>query len=181
VKRTVLIVIALGAVLAGYLYWASDERQIRRLLDGVADAVSQEEGAGGVVGLAEVAGLTRYLAPDVTFEPGAPFRAISGAQEIVSTVGRLRAVMTAVDLTFSDPQIAVDGRTASVRTTATIEPSETYRPTFTTTTKTTSTSRNGNTFNERQHRFGLWNNNHIRHMVIESKYLERNPYQSVAS
>jgi len=120
VKRTVLIVIALGAVLAGYLYWASDERQIRRLLDGVADAVSQEEGAGGVVGLAEVAGLTRYLAPDVTFEPGAPFRAITGAQEIVSTVGRLRAVMTAVDLTFSDPQIAVDGRTASVRTTATL-------------------------------------------------------------
>ena len=42
-------------------------------------------------------------------------------------------------------------------------------------------SQYGNTFNERQHRFGLWNNNHIRHMVIESKYLERNPYQSVAS
>lgn len=117
-RRAVLIVIAVGAVLAGYLYWASDERQIRRLLDGVADAVSQEEGAGGVVGLAEVAGLTRYLAPDVTFEPGEPFRAITGAQDIVSTVGRLRAVMTAVDLTFSDIEIAVDGRTASVRTTA---------------------------------------------------------------
>jgi len=42
-------------------------------------------------------------------------------------------------------------------------------------------SQYGNTFNERHHRFGLWNNNHIRHMVIESKYLERNPYQSVAS
>jgi hypothetical protein len=116
--RTILVVIVLGAMLAGYLYWASDDRQIRRLLAGVADAVSQEEGAGGVVGLAEVAGLTRYLAPDVTFEPGPPFRAITGAQDIVSTVGRLRAVMTAVDLTFSDIEIAVDGRTASVRTTA---------------------------------------------------------------
>jgi len=42
-------------------------------------------------------------------------------------------------------------------------------------------SQYGNTFNERQHRFGLWNNNHIRHMVIENKYLGRNPYQSVAS
>ena len=42
-------------------------------------------------------------------------------------------------------------------------------------------SQYGNTFNERQHRFGLWNNNHIRHMVIENRYLERNPYQSVAS
>jgi len=117
-KRTALIVVALGAVLAGYLYWASDERQIRRLLDGVAAAVTQEEGAGGVVGLAEVAGLTRYLAPDVTFEPGAPFRAIDGAQDIVSTVGRLRAVMATVELTFSDIQVAVNGDTASVRTTA---------------------------------------------------------------
>ena len=117
-KRTALIVVALGAVLAGYLYWASDERQIRRLLDGVADAVTQEEGAGDVVGLAEVAGLTRYLAPDVTFEPGAPFRAIDGAQDIVSTVGRLRAVMATVELTFSDIQVAVNGDTASVRTTA---------------------------------------------------------------
>jgi putative membrane-bound dehydrogenase-like protein len=42
-------------------------------------------------------------------------------------------------------------------------------------------SQYGNSFNERFHRFGLWNNNHVRHMVIESKYLERNPYQSVAS
>lgn len=42
-------------------------------------------------------------------------------------------------------------------------------------------SQYGNTFNERQHRFGLWNNNHIRHMVIENKYLQRNPYQSVSS
>ena len=117
-RRAGLAVVALVAAIAGYLYWASDERQIRRLLDGVADAVSQEEGAGGVVGLAEVAGLTRYLAPDVTFEPGAPFRAITGAQEIVSTVGRLRAVMVSVELTFSDIQIAVDGKTASVRATA---------------------------------------------------------------
>jgi putative membrane-bound dehydrogenase-like protein len=42
-------------------------------------------------------------------------------------------------------------------------------------------SQYGNTFNGRHHRFGLWNNNHIRHMVIENRYLERNPYQSVAS
>lgn len=42
-------------------------------------------------------------------------------------------------------------------------------------------SQYGNTFNERFHRFGLWNNNHIRHVVIDSQYLERNPHQSVAS
>jgi ketosteroid isomerase-like protein len=118
VTRTVIIGAAVGAAIAGYLYWASDERQIRRLLDGVADAVTQEEGAGGVAGLAEVTSLTRYLAPDVAFEPGEPFRPVTGAQDVVSTVGRVRAVMTTVELTFADVQIAVDGSTASVRTTA---------------------------------------------------------------
>lgn len=117
-RRNAVIAVALAAAVAGYLYWSSDVRQIRRLLDGVAAAVSQHEGEGGITGLAEVAGLTRYLAPDVTFEPGAPFAPITGAQEIVSTVGRLRAVMVTVDLTFTDVRIAVDGSTASVRATA---------------------------------------------------------------
>jgi ketosteroid isomerase-like protein len=117
-KRVVLVVIAVSAAVAAYLYWASDERQIRRLLDGVADAVTQEEGTGGVAALAEVTGLTQYLAPDVAFEPGEPFRPMIGAQEVISTVGRVRAVMTTVELTFSDVQIAVDGSTASVRSTA---------------------------------------------------------------
>ena len=117
-KRTLLIAMAFVGAVAAYLYWASDERQIRRLLNGVADAVTQEEGTGGVAGLAEVTGLTRYLASDIAFEPGEPFRAITGAQDVVSTVGRVRAVMTTVELTFSDVQIAVDGSTASVRATA---------------------------------------------------------------
>lgn len=116
--RTAIVVAAVGAAIAGYLYWASDERQIRRLLDGVADAVTQEDGTGGVAALADVTGLTRYLAPDVAFEPGEPFGPITGAQDVVSTVGRVRAVMTTVELTFSDVQIAVDDGTASVRTTA---------------------------------------------------------------
>jgi hypothetical protein len=118
VKRTALVVAGLAAALAGYLYWASDERQILRLLDGVADAVSQEEGTGGVTGLAEVAGLTQYLAPDVTLEPGPPFRPISGAQNVVSTVGRIRAVMTAVRLEIADPRVTVGDGVASVDATA---------------------------------------------------------------
>ena len=118
VTRTAIIVAAVGAAIAAYLYWNGDERQIRRLLDGVADAVTQAEGTGGVVALAEVTSLTRYLAPDVAFEPGEPFRPITGAQDVVSSVGRVRAVMATVELTFSDVQIAVDGSAASVRATA---------------------------------------------------------------
>ena len=116
--RTVLLAAAVVAVIGGYLYWTNDERQIRRLLDGVTDAVSQGEGEGGVAGLAEVAGLTGYLAPDVVLEPGAPFRTIVGAPDIVSTVGRLRAVMAEVGLELPDAAIAIDGATASVHVTA---------------------------------------------------------------
>ena len=37
----------------------------------------------------------------------------------------------------------------------------------------------GHTFNARGHRFPSWNNNHLRHSVIETRYLERNPYLQV--
>ena len=39
----------------------------------------------------------------------------------------------------------------------------------------------GNTFDARGNRFTLWNNSHIRHVVIEHRYLARNAYQGVAS
>lgn len=116
--RTAVIALVLIAAIAGYLYWASDERRIRRLLDDVTGAVTQEEGEAGVTGLAEVAGLNRHLAPDVTLEPGDPYQPITGAQDIVSTVGRLRAVMTVVRLEILDAQIIVDGTLAAVNANA---------------------------------------------------------------
>ena len=39
----------------------------------------------------------------------------------------------------------------------------------------------GNTFDAAGNRFTLWNSNHIRHVVVENRYLARNPYQGVAS
>jgi len=94
----------------GYWYWSSDERQIRRLLDHVADAVSQAEGEAGVAGLAEVAGLNTYLTPDVTIEATLPTRAATmrGAQDVVSTVGRFRTVFPVVTLSFEDVRVSVD-------------------------------------------------------------------------
>ena len=47
-RRALLAAVALVAAIAGYRYWSSNERQIRRLLDGVAEAVSQEEGTAAV-------------------------------------------------------------------------------------------------------------------------------------
>ena len=113
-KRAILVAVVLGVALGGYLYWTSDERRIRRLLDGVAEAISQESESGGVTDLLEVAGLSRYLAPEAALEPGDAFPPITGASEIVSTVGRLRATMATMRLEISDVQVAIDGRVASV-------------------------------------------------------------------
>ena len=122
--RVLLAVALLAACVLGYRYWASDERQIGRLLDNVADAVSQAEGEGGVAGLAEVAGLSTYLTPDVTIEATLPARAaaVRGAQDVVSTVGRFRAVFPVVTLSFEDVMIAVDSdSTATARAIARTE------------------------------------------------------------
>jgi len=42
-------------------------------------------------------------------------------------------------------------------------------------------SQYGNAFDAAGNRFGLWNNNHIRHPVIAHRYLSRNPYLPVSS
>lgn len=42
-------------------------------------------------------------------------------------------------------------------------------------------SQYGNAFDDAGNRFGLWNNNHIRHPVIAHRYLSRNPYLQVSS
>jgi len=116
------MVVALVAVIAGYRYWASDERQIRRLLDHVADAVSQDEGQSGMGSLAEITSLTTYLLPDVEIDATPPATArIAGASEVVSTVGRLRTLFPVLQLSIVDVEVsaAVDG-TATARATATL-------------------------------------------------------------
>jgi hypothetical protein len=113
--RALLLLALLAACFVGYRYWASDERQIRRLLDDVADGVSQAEGEAGVAGLAEIASLNRYLAADVTVEATLPTRAaaVRGSQDIVSTVGRFRATFPVVTLSFENVTISIDSDSAA--------------------------------------------------------------------
>lgn len=42
-------------------------------------------------------------------------------------------------------------------------------------------SQYGNTFDAQGNRFALWNSNHIRHVVLDSRYLARNPHLAVPS
>jgi len=116
---------AIGVVVAAvsvYLYWASDERQIARLLDDVTDAVSQGEGESGVAGLAEITSLTPHLAKEIAVDVTPPESGqLRGAQDVVSMVGRLRAVFPIVQLTLIGPQVTVaSDRTAQVTGSATL-------------------------------------------------------------
>lgn len=121
-KQLLTAAALLAAVVAGYLYWTNDERRITRLLDDVADAVSQGEGESGVAGLAEITSLTPHLAPEVAIDVSPPPSAVlRRAQDAVSMVGRLRAVFPVVELTLPEPEISVaDDRTAQVTGTATL-------------------------------------------------------------
>jgi hypothetical protein len=122
VRKPFAAVGVLAAVVGGYMYWTSDERQIARLLTDVTDAVSQGEGESGVAGLAEITGLTPHLAPEVEVDASPPPTAVlRGAQEVVSMVGRLRAVFPVVQLTLIAPEILVAAdRTARVTGAATL-------------------------------------------------------------
>jgi hypothetical protein len=113
VKRAVAASVSLTVGLAAYLYWFSDERQIRRLLDDVASSVSQEE-AMGVTGMTEIAGLRTLLAPDVLIDPGPPYRGIvSGPEDVIAAVTRLRIRSPFVLLTFVDVEVSMDGSDAA--------------------------------------------------------------------
>ena len=77
-----------------------------------------------MAGLAEVAGLTTHLTPDVTIEATLPSRAaaIRGAQDVVSTVARFRTVFPVVTLSFVEVGISVDSAsTATARAMARTE------------------------------------------------------------
>jgi len=121
VKKTLAVVGVLAAAVAVYLYWASDERRIARLLDDVTDAVSQSEGETGVASLAEITSLTPHLAQEIELEvEPPPAVTLHGAPEVVSMAGRLRALFPIVELTLANTEIAVAGDTARVTAAATL-------------------------------------------------------------
>lgn len=118
---TLVALAALGVAALAYQFWNNDERQIRRMLDTVAGIVSHDEPAAGVGALAAVAGLSTYLAPDVSIEPGPPGVPMRGAQDVVSTAARLRVGVPMVRLSFENTDVSPRvGETARVYATATL-------------------------------------------------------------
>ena len=112
----VLAVIVVAA--ASWTWWRSPERQIRAILDDVAEAFTHDEPASGIEALTAAASLQRHLASDVRIQPPRG-EVITGRDAAVSAGARLRASSPARRVRFFDPDIRLDGdASASLAVTA---------------------------------------------------------------
>src|SRR5512139_1061275 len=89
--RVALVAVALVAVVAGYRWWNSPERQINALLSDVATALSHESAETDLRALTAVASLHTHLTPDVSIQMAEGSTPIRGRQEVIATAGRVRA------------------------------------------------------------------------------------------
>jgi hypothetical protein len=118
--RSGLAILLLVASVGGYLWWSSPERQIRRVLGGVAELLSHDAPATPLDAISTVSALQPYFAPAVTIEPGEPFEPVNGRDAVMAAVAQLRSRTAASRIEFLDLQIRVagDNRSASVDCTA---------------------------------------------------------------
>lgn len=110
--RVAIAVAALVAVVAGYRWWSSPERQINRLLSDIATALSHERAETDLRALAAVASLQSRLTPDVSIDMGGGSTPIRGRQDVVATATRVRASSPMMRVQFFDPEITISAGTS---------------------------------------------------------------------
>jgi hypothetical protein len=118
--RVGLVVIVAAAAIGGYMWWSSPERQIRRVLAGVAEGFSHT-GATTPLGAASAAAdLQAYFAPDVRIDSGRPFGTLTGRDRVIGAAARLRTSTPAFRIELVDVQVTVgdDAESAGVDCTA---------------------------------------------------------------
>jgi hypothetical protein len=120
IARAVLLAAGIAAAVAGYLWWYSPERQIRRVLDAVAQGFSHEAPVTGLAAVASASAIQPYFSPGVTVEPGRPFGAITGRDAVIAAAARVHSSTPAVQVQFEDVSITIapDERSATVDCTA---------------------------------------------------------------
>ena len=115
----VLFALVLVGSLLGYRWWTSPERQIRRVLAGVAEALSHEAPASALGAVAAVSSLQQYFSQDVTVESTRPAAVLNGRDAVLATAARLRSFTPAMRVEFVDLQIALAGDSQSADVTCT--------------------------------------------------------------
>jgi hypothetical protein len=115
-----LMALVVAASVGAYLWWFSPERQIRRVLAGVAEGFTHDAPATGLSAVSAAAGLQPYFAADVTIEPGPPFGVVRGRDSVLAAAARLRSSTPAFRVEFVDVQINLssDAQSAAVGCTA---------------------------------------------------------------
>ena len=111
--RVALVAVALVAVVAGYRWWTSPERQINALLSDVATALSHESAETDLRALTAMASLQTHLTPDVSIDMAGGSTPIRGRQEVIATATRVRVSSSMMRVQFFDPEIVITGDTSS--------------------------------------------------------------------
>ena len=115
--RAAIVIAALVAVVAGYRWWNSPERQINALLSDVATALSHERAETDLRALTAVASLQKHLTADVSIDMAGGSTPIRGRQEVIATATRVRVSSSMMRVQFFDPEIAITGDTSGTRVT----------------------------------------------------------------
>ena len=133
--RTGTALVVIVAAVLGYLWWASDERAIRRQMTAIAEALTVRPEEGSLGPVTRVAALRNALAPDIRLSGGRP-PAVSGQGQstrtppevigrdaVLGLVSRWIPPPSGVTVRFVDMQVTVDdgGVGAEVYCTATVE------------------------------------------------------------
>jgi hypothetical protein len=110
--RVVLIAAVLTASYAGYQWWASPERQIRRTVREAVAALDHDEPDTSVSALSGVAGLHAILALDVSVEDGSTAQAaVRGRQDVVAMAARVRITTPTLRLQVFDERVSLHSET----------------------------------------------------------------------
>lgn len=117
VARVVVVVIGLATAFGVYRWWNGPERQIRRVLDQLAETVSHETPVTGLQAVTRATRLRELTAPNVVATPGRPFGPIEGRDALMAAAARLISATAGLDVEFVDVNIAV----GPARDTATVD------------------------------------------------------------
>jgi hypothetical protein len=118
IVAAVLIAIMVGGL--AYRYWPSDEREIRRHLSNLAEALSVPGDEADVARLTRSAAMREYFAPDVRIRVGS--EQIASRDALIAAISRLSPPPGGVAVEFVDVTVALadDHSSADVTLTAKI-------------------------------------------------------------
>jgi hypothetical protein len=119
---TIVAIVLLAIMVAGiaYRYWPSDEREIRRHLSNLAEALSVPGAETELARVTRIAAMREYFAPDVRIRVGS--EQIVSREALMAAIGRLTPPPAGIAVEFVDVTVtlAEDHSSADVTLTAKI-------------------------------------------------------------